>query len=94
MPQQRPRRQQQIGAFGRLGRALARLVEAAAARGFRQMVAVIGDSHNHGSIGLHAAMGFEMTGTFRNVGYKFGRWLDSVMMQLALGEGARTAPKD
>ena len=73
---------------------LAELIAQSEARGFRQMVAVIGDSHNHGSIGLHAAMGFEMTGTFRNVGYKFGRWLDSVMMQLALGEGARTGPKD
>ena len=59
-------------------------------RGFRQMVAVIGDSANAASIGVHRATGFRMIGTCENVGFKFGRWLDTVMMQRDLGEGART----
>jgi phosphinothricin acetyltransferase len=61
-------------------------------RGYRQMIAVIGDSANAGSIGVHARCGFQMIGTHPNVGLKFGRWLDTVMMQLALGEGAETVP--
>jgi phosphinothricin acetyltransferase len=61
-------------------------------RGFRQMVAIIGDSANAPSIALHRALGFRMVGAFENVGYKFGRWLDSVMMQRELGEGASTKP--
>jgi phosphinothricin acetyltransferase len=61
-------------------------------RGFRQMLAVIGDSANAASIELHRAAGFRMVGTFENVGYKFGRWLDSVMMQRALGPGAKSDP--
>jgi phosphinothricin acetyltransferase len=63
-------------------------------RGFRQMVAVIGDSANAASIGVHRSTGFRMIGTCENVGFKFGRWLDTVMMQRDLGDGARTAPKD
>ncbi len=58
------------------------------------MVAVIGDSANAGSIGVHSRTGFEMIGTHPNVGLKFGRWLDTVMMQRALGEGAATVPAD
>jgi L-amino acid N-acyltransferase YncA len=69
-----------------------RLIEECEARGYRQMIAVIGDSANAGSIGLHQACGFQMIGTHPNVGVKFGRWLDTVMMQLALGEGAATIP--
>jgi phosphinothricin acetyltransferase len=61
-------------------------------RGYRQMIAVIGDSANAGSVGLHRACGFQMIGTHPNVGLKFGRWLDIVVMQLALGEGASTIP--
>lgn len=77
-----------------VGRALlAELIAQSTRRNFRQMVAVIGDSANQGSIGLHKAMGFAMTGTFYDTGYKFGRWLDTVMMQLALGEGATTKPE-
>ena len=53
-----------------------------------QMVAVIGDSAQTPSIRLHAACGFEMVGTLKNIGFKFGRWLDSVLMQRALGAGA------
>src|SRR5262249_21265396 len=70
-----------------------RLLGECEARGHRQMIAVIGDSANAGSIGLHARCGFEMIGTHPNVGLKFGRWLDTVMMQLALGEGAGTVPE-
>lgn len=62
------------------------------ARGFRQMIAVIGDSANAGSVGVHRKAGFTMIGTHPNVGLKFGRWLDTVMMQRALGEGADTLP--
>jgi phosphinothricin acetyltransferase len=54
---------------------------------------VIGDSANAGSIGLHARAGFDMIGTHRNVGFKFGRWLDSVLMQRALGDGGKTTPQ-
>jgi phosphinothricin acetyltransferase len=70
------------------------LIEACEARGYRQMIAVIGDSANAGSIGVHSRCGFQMIGTHPNVGLKFGRWLDTVMMQLALGEGATTVPAD
>jgi L-amino acid N-acyltransferase YncA len=69
-----------------------RLISECEARGFRQMIAVIGDSANAGSIGLHTRCGFTMIGTHPSVGLKFGRWLDTVMMQLALGEGAATVP--
>ena len=69
-----------------------RLIDECETRGYRQMIAVIGDSANTGSIGLHSACGFQMIGTHPNVGLKFGRWLDTVMMQLALGEGATTIP--
>ena len=71
-----------------------RLIAECEERGFRQMVAVIGDSANAGSIGVHRRCGFQMIGTHPNVGLKFGRWLDTVMMQLALGEGAKTVPQD
>ena len=73
---------------------LARLLAESAARGYRQMIAVIGDSANASSIELHRAAGFRMVGTFDNVGFKFGRWLDSVLMQRGLGDGAKTAPAD
>ena len=72
---------------------LRRLIAECAARGYRQMIAVIGDSANAGSIGVHSKCGFAMIGTHPSVGLKFGRWLDTVMMQLALGEGAGTVPK-
>jgi len=77
-----------------VGRALlAALIEAAERCGFRQMIAVIGDSGNQaGSIGLHEAAGFRHVGILQDVGFKHGRWLDSVLMQRALGTGAMTAP--
>ena len=75
-------------------RLMERLIAECDGRGFRQMIAVIGDSANAGSIGLHRRCGFQMIGTLPNVGLKFGRWLDTVMMQRALGEGAATVPAD
>jgi phosphinothricin acetyltransferase len=76
-----------------LGRTLLdRLIAESTSRGFRLMVAVIGDSAQAPSIELHRAAGFTMVGTFENIGFKFDRWLDSVLMQRALGEGATTKP--
>jgi L-amino acid N-acyltransferase YncA len=76
-----------------IGRALLdRLIAESEAGGFRQMIAVIGDSANAASIELHRAAGFRMVGTFDNVGFKLGRWLDSVLMQRPLGTGAATVP--
>lgn len=69
---------------------LAELVARCEAAGARQMLAVIGDSANAGSIGVHRALGFEHTGVLRASGWKFGRWLDVVLMQRALGTGAAT----
>jgi phosphinothricin acetyltransferase len=76
-----------------VGRALLeRLIEDCERRGFRQMIAVIGDSTQAPSIELHRALGFRMIGNIENVGYKFDRWLDSVLMQRPLGAGATTKP--
>ena len=71
---------------------LKKLVETCTALGFRQMIAVIGDSDQAASIALHRACGFGDAGNLRNVGFKFGRWLDTVLMQRALGPGATTKP--
>ncbi len=73
-------------------RLLANLIETATAFGMRQMLAVIGDSANRGSIALHERHGFVLVGTFRSVGFKHGGWLDSVLMQRALGPGDATLP--
>jgi L-amino acid N-acyltransferase YncA len=76
-----------------VGRALLDcLIAESAARDFRQMIAVIGDSAQTASIELHRAAGFRHVGTIESVGFKFGRWLDSVIMQRALGPGATTKP--
>ena len=76
-----------------VGKALVgQLIEDATAAGFRQMVAVIGDSENVGSIGVHASLGFQRVGTLRAVGWKFGRWLDTVYMQRPLGDDGETDP--
>ena len=69
-------------------RLLATLIDECAKRGYRQMIAVIGDSANLGSIKLHEACGFERAAVFKSIGFKFGRWLDSVQMQRALGAGS------
>jgi len=76
-----------------VGKALvAELLARAEAAGIRQMIAVIGDSENVGSIGLHISLGFRQIGVLKAVGMKFGRWVDVVQMQKALGEGERTLP--
>lgn len=78
------------GGVGR--KLLAELIRLSTAKGYRQMIAVIGDSGQAGSIGLHRAMGFTFCGTIHSVGFKHGRWLDSVLMQLPLGPGDTTPP--
>jgi L-amino acid N-acyltransferase YncA len=77
----------------RIGRALLdRLIAESQARGFRQMVAVIGDTANVASVAVHAAAGFRLIGTFQSVGFKHGRWLDTVLMQRTLGAGDNAPP--
>jgi L-amino acid N-acyltransferase YncA len=77
-----------------LGRALlAELLATLERGGIRKVMAVIGDSANAGSIGVHRALGFEQVGVVQACGWKFGRWLDIVMMQRAIGEGDRTPPE-
>jgi phosphinothricin acetyltransferase len=73
---------------------LSALLARAEAWGARQMVAVIGDTGNLGSIGLHTALGFRMVGVLEGVGYKRGRWVDSVTMQRVLGSGAGAPPQE
>jgi phosphinothricin acetyltransferase len=76
-----------------VGRALLqRLIEECEQRGFRQMIAVIGDSAQVASIEVHRALGFRHVGKLENVGFKFERWLDTVLMQRDLGTGATTKP--
>lgn len=84
-------RQDMVGrGVGRL--VLAELIRRCEGLGYRQMIAVIGDSGNAASIGVHAALGFLRVGTLRSCGFKFGRWVDSVLMQRALGPGDGTPP--
>lgn len=71
---------------------LEELIERCTALGYRQMVAVIGNSGNAASIGLHARMGFRMAGVLPSVGFKLGQWVDSVMMSRPLGDGDTTLP--
>jgi L-amino acid N-acyltransferase YncA len=73
---------------------LAELIARCEALGARQMLAVIGDADNAGSIGVHRTLGFEHTGVLKSAGWKFGRWLDVVLMQRVLGTGDRTPPVD
>jgi L-amino acid N-acyltransferase YncA len=76
-----------------VGRALlTELLARCEALGYRQMIAVIGDSANHASIGLHRGLGFRDAGVYRSAGLKFGRWLDTVLMQRSLGDGDRNLP--
>jgi phosphinothricin acetyltransferase len=76
-----------------VGKALVAALLARAERdGLRQMLALIGDSDNIGSIGMHASLGFTRTGVLRAVGVKFGRWLDVVIMQRTLGLGDTDLP--
>ena len=71
---------------------LAELIARCEALGYRQLIAVIGDSANAASIGLHSRLGFLRVGTLRSCGFKFGRWVDSVLMQRPLGPGDGTPP--
>ena len=76
-----------------VGTALLRaLIERCEAGPWRQMIAVVGDSANAGSIALHRRFGFERVGVLQSVGYKFGRWVDAPILQRALGAGDRQAP--
>lgn len=78
-----------------LGRTLLEQIIAACTQaGCRQMIAIIGDSGNAASIGLHRSLGFEETGTLRGVGFKAGRWVDTVIMQRVLGDGEGSPPED
>jgi len=82
-------------ARGGIGRALlAALIGRCTALGYRQMIAVIGDTGNDASIGLHAALGFARAGVLRSVGYKRGRWIDCVLMQRPLGGGDAGRPEE
>ncbi len=71
---------------------LMRLIAESEALGFRQMLGVIGDSANTASIAVHAACGFRLIGNFQSIGFKHGRWLDTVLMQRALGSGDSSPP--
>ena len=75
------------------GHLLAALQQAAEAAGVRKLIAVIGDSANAGSVGVHRAQGFAHVGVIGNCGWKFGRWLDIVLMEKAIGAGATTLPE-
>jgi L-amino acid N-acyltransferase YncA len=79
------RRDQRGRGLGR--RLLPALIEGCAARGFATMIAVVGDATNEGSIALHRACGFEVAGRFPRVGFKFGRWIDSVHLLRSRGPG-------
>jgi L-amino acid N-acyltransferase YncA len=83
------------GCAGRgLGRMLLeRLIAECERIGCRQLIAVIGDSGNVASVRLHEACGFGMTGTFRSIGFKHGRWVDTVLMQRTIGPGDSTPPQ-
>ena len=75
------------------GRLMAGLIERCTGLGYRQMVAVIGDSPDEGSIGFHRRLGFESTGVIRSAGFKFGHWTDVVIMSRPLGPGDATPPE-
>ena len=97
-PQQRaaapePTKPQASAAAQSLGLTLAELVARCEAAGARQMLAVIGDAANAGSIGVHAALGFDRVGVVKSCGWKFDRWLDIVLMEKTLGEGDSTRPE-
>jgi phosphinothricin acetyltransferase len=77
-----------------LGKALlAELVRQAQSSGVRKLIAVIGDSNNAGSVGVHLSLGFTHVGTLKSCGWKFGKWLDCVLMDKTLGEGDTTPPE-
>lgn len=71
---------------------LSELIRRAEGLGYRRMIAVVGDSGNEASIGFHLRHGFERAGTLPSVGFKFGRWVDTVLLERPLGEGDKTLP--
>ncbi|BDH46967.1 phosphinothricin N-acetyltransferase [Salmonella enterica subsp. enterica serovar Choleraesuis] len=73
---------------------LGQAIDWAEANGYRQLIAIVGDSSNHGSLKLHQRAGFMEAGTLKNIGFKHGRWLDTVLLQRSLGEGSTTFPPD
>ena len=75
------------------GAVLDQLIQRSDTLGYRQLIAVIGDSAHRASISLHASRGFVRVGTLRSVGFKHGRWVDSVLMQRPLGRGDGTPPE-
>ena len=77
---------------GVASRLLAAMISECEALPYRQMVAIIGDSDNQASIDLHRKAGFRLVGVLEDVGYKFGLWLDTVIMQRTLGPGAENRP--
>lgn len=83
----------QRGGIGR--RLMQAIIEMCEEAGFRQMIAIVGDGGNQqASVGLHAALGFREIGTIEGSGYKFGRWLDTLIMQRALGAGTSNPPPE
>jgi L-amino acid N-acyltransferase YncA len=83
---------QALNGLGAGGALLTALIERCEAGPWRQMLAIIGDSANQGSIALHRRLGFTHVGTFASVGFKLGRWVDTVLMQRPLGAGDHTLP--
>jgi L-amino acid N-acyltransferase YncA len=73
---------------------LGELIERCTAGKYRQMIAVIGDSGNAASIGLHETLGFSRAGLLKAVGFKAERWIDGVIMQRSLGDGETTPPQE
>ena len=78
------------GGIGR--RLLEELIETLTDLGFRQLIAIVGDAENRQSIDFHEKMGFTHVGHVKNIGFKFGRWMDQIIMQMPLGPGAGTPP--
>lgn len=72
---------------------LQNLIDTCTELGFRQMIGIVGDSQNHQSIRFHEKMGFRQMGIVKNIGFKFGRWMDQIILQRPLGEGADTPPE-
>ncbi|MGV8860661.1 MAG: GNAT family N-acetyltransferase [Pseudomonas sp.] len=71
---------------------LGELIDRCTRGGWRQMIAIIGDSKNHASTRLHERLGFHRVGVFESVGFKHGRWVDTVLMQRSLGDGSLSLP--
>jgi phosphinothricin acetyltransferase len=78
-----------------VGKALLRyVIDWAETQGYRQLIAIVGDSNNQGSLKVHQQVGFTEIGTLKDIGFKHGRWLDTVLLQRNLGEGNSTLPPD